>query len=132
MENKIKHLEMIQVVINRLAHNSFMLKGWSVILVSALFALSASNSCMQFVLLIWFPALVFWGLDAYFIRQEKLFRKLYDKARKINEAEVDFSMETSSVAKDVDSWLCVLFSKTLLPFHGVIIITILTVSTFSL
>ena len=34
-----KHLELIQGVINRMASNSFQLKGWSVVLVSALFAL---------------------------------------------------------------------------------------------
>ena len=39
MNNKHKHLELIQGVINRLSTNSFLLKGWSVVLVSALFAL---------------------------------------------------------------------------------------------
>ena len=39
-----KHLELIQGVINRMAGNSFHLKGWSVVLVSALFALAASNA----------------------------------------------------------------------------------------
>jgi len=37
MENKIKHLEMIQGVINRMASNSFALKGWAVTLVSGIF-----------------------------------------------------------------------------------------------
>jgi len=32
---------MIQAVINRMASNSFLLKGWTVMLVSALFALAA-------------------------------------------------------------------------------------------
>jgi len=30
MENKIKHLEMLQNVIARMASNSFIIKGWSV------------------------------------------------------------------------------------------------------
>ena len=34
MEKKIKHLEMIQGVINRMAGNSFALKGWSVTLIA--------------------------------------------------------------------------------------------------
>ena len=42
-ERKLKHLEMIQGVINRLAANSFMLKGWSVFLISALFVLAARD-----------------------------------------------------------------------------------------
>ena len=39
MDAKHKHLELIQGVINRLAANSFQLKGWSVVLVSAIFFL---------------------------------------------------------------------------------------------
>lgn len=40
-DNKVKHLEMIQAVINRMAQNSFLLKGWSVVLTAAIFALAA-------------------------------------------------------------------------------------------
>ncbi len=48
MEAKLKHLELSQGVINRMAGNSFLLKGWSVTLVSALFALSAKDSNQMF------------------------------------------------------------------------------------
>ena len=37
MDAKLKHLEMIQGVINRMANCSFLLKGWSVTLIAALF-----------------------------------------------------------------------------------------------
>ncbi|WP_373482985.1 hypothetical protein [Acetobacterium sp.] len=40
MENKTKHLEMIQSVISRMAGNSFTLKGWAVTLIAGIFALS--------------------------------------------------------------------------------------------
>ena len=65
-DRKLKHLDFIQGVINRLSTNSFLLKGWSVVLVSALFALSASDSNMKFVVLAYFPAISFWALDGYF------------------------------------------------------------------
>ena len=132
MENKIRHIEMIQGVINRMANNSFLLKGWSVILVSALFALGAKDSNKTFILLAYFPALAFWILDGYFLQQERLFRKLYDKVRGLNEAEVDFSMDTSSVANEVASWCEVVFSKTLRIFHGVIVVTICLVTFISI
>ena len=92
---KQAHLQMIQGVVNRLSHNSFLLKGWSVVLVSAMFALGASESSLLFVLLAYFPAIVFWGLDGYFLRQEKLFRALYDHVRLLAEEEVDYSMDTA-------------------------------------
>ena len=38
MDKKLKHLEMVQGVINRMASNSFMLKGWAVTLVAGIFA----------------------------------------------------------------------------------------------
>ncbi len=94
-EAKLKHLEMIQVVINRMANNSFLLKGWSVTLTAALFALAAKGSNPVFILLAWVPALMFWGLDGYYLRQERLFRKIYDKVRKIkDDSGIDFSMDT--------------------------------------
>ena len=65
MESKLKHLEMIQAVVNRMANNSFLLKGWSVTLVSALLALAAANSDRRFVFVAVLPLLMFWLLDAY-------------------------------------------------------------------
>lgn len=131
MENKIKHLEMIQGVINRMANNSFLLKGWSVVLVSALFALAAKDSNRLYIYLACFPSLVFWVLDGYFLRQEKLYRKLYDKVRSTKESEIDFSMDTSSLIKEVHTWSEVIFSKTLSIFYSGIIMTILFVMWIS-
>ena len=88
MENKRKHLEMIQGVVNRLAQSSFLLKGWSVLLISALFALAASDSQPLFIYLAYFPGFAFWVLDAYFLWQERLFRALYDLVRSLKDEEI--------------------------------------------
>ncbi len=128
MDNKVKHLEMIQGVINRLSHNSFLLKGWSVILVSGLFAFAAKDSNHTFIILAYFPAIVFWLLDGYFLWQERLFRKLYDRVRKMDESKIDFSMRRNTVKTKKDSILCAVFSKTLLPFYGAILATIIIAS----
>ncbi len=105
MINKQAHLEMILGVIDRLSHNSFLLKGWSVVLVSAMFALAAKDSQLLFVYLAYFPAVSFWCLDGHFLRQEKLFRKLYDKVLNISDETIDFSMDTSGITNDVESWM---------------------------
>lgn len=42
-EDLLKHLEFIQYIINRMAKNSFLLKGWTVTIVAAFFALAAQN-----------------------------------------------------------------------------------------
>lgn len=43
-QNKIKHLEMIEAVIERMAKNSFQLKGWAMTLVAAVGALASGTS----------------------------------------------------------------------------------------
>lgn len=127
MGQKEKHLEFIQGVINRMGSNSFILKGWSVTLVAALFALSAKELYLGFVYLSYFPAIAFWILDGYFLHQEKLFRELYNNVRLKKEEEIDFSMDNKPFKKKVASWLCVMFSTTLRIFHGVIIASIIIV-----
>ena len=124
MEKKLKHLEMLQSVINRMANNSFLLKGWSVVLISALFALAAKDSQIYFIYLAYFPSIAFWNLDGYFLWQERLYRKLYDKVRLQDESEIDFSMDTRPVVGEVESWSQAAFSKTLRVFHGAVIGTI--------
>jgi len=111
---------MIQAVINRVSGNSFLLKGWSVVLVSALFALAAGDSERLFLYLACFPAVAFWILDGYFLWRERIFRRLYDRVRTMPEADVDFSMDTSVVRSDERGWGVVMVSKTLLIFHGTV------------
>ena len=95
MENKLKHLEMIQVIINRMSSNSFALKGWAVTLVAGIFALSGKDTEKMYFLVAYIPIIIFWGLDAYYLLQERLYCTLYDAVRMIPDSEVDFSMRTS-------------------------------------
>ncbi len=127
-ERKCKHLELVQGVINRLSTNSFLLKGWSVVLVAALFALSAAESRIEFVFLAFIPVIVFWGLDGFFLCQEKLYRKLYDHVRHQSDKDIDFSMDiTPFKTSDGPNWVKATFSKTLVPFHCVLFASILIV-----
>ncbi|MBK7844140.1 MAG: hypothetical protein IPJ71_10665 [Bdellovibrionales bacterium] len=118
MDTKIKHLEMIQVVVNRMAGNSFLIKGWAVTLVSAIFALAASGSKFEFILICYFALPIFWMLDSYYLHQERAYRGLYESVRTKKESEVDFSMGASAFESGQNSWASSLFSKTLLIFYG--------------
>jgi hypothetical protein len=120
MEAKLKHLELIQGVINRMAGNSFLLKGWSVTLISALFALAAKDSNQFFLYLAYFPCLAFWSLDGYFLWQERMYRKLYQEVAGIAPDLIDFDMNAAKFKNNVDSWFSICFSVTLRLFHGVI------------
>ncbi|MEY3759060.1 MAG: hypothetical protein RIR39_551 [Pseudomonadota bacterium] len=127
MESKLKHLEMIQGVINRMAGNSFLLKGWSVTLTSALFALAAKDSNTFFVYLAYFPCVTFWSLDGYFLHQERLYRKLYQAVSRKQPSEIDFSMNATTFENEVDSWRSTCFSVTLRIFHGTVFGTIVII-----
>lgn len=59
MEEKIRHLEMVQGVINRMAGNSFFLKGWMVTLVTAFFSLSDKDENTVYFLLVYIPIFIF-------------------------------------------------------------------------
>ena len=125
MDEKNKHLEFIQNVITRMNSNSFLIKGWMVTLVSALFALAAKDSDSRYVLTTYIAIPVFWGLDAFYLSQEKQYRALYDEVRK--KSEVDFSMDASAYNSGNNSWIATLFSKTLLALYPVVIVITLIV-----
>ncbi|TPA08282.1 hypothetical protein DXE05_24295 [Vibrio parahaemolyticus] len=119
------HLQNIQSNINRLATISFAIKGWSVTLVSAMFALSAQNSNLSFALVAYFPAIMFWLLDSYFLGMERRFVEMYNQAAKglVPLHEIiphNFKSKKACMSSAA-------FSRTLLLFHGSLIATIVIV-----
>jgi len=118
MENKREHLEFIQGVIDRMAGNLFFLRGWTITLIAALFALFVKGANPDYIFVVYFPVTIFWILDGYFLSQERLFRALYNHVRKLDEKEIDFSMDTSKFKKDKkNGWITSMFSDTLLFFY---------------
>lgn len=127
-EHSVKHLELIQSVVTRMAQNSFALKGWAVTLVVAILALGAKESA-KFLLVALLPAVIFWGLDGYYLRQERLFRRLYDAVRKASGSEGDlFSMDTSAYEQDVRGWLRTCWSTTIAWYYGPMVMAILVLA----
>ncbi|CAA6817834.1 MAG: Unknown protein [uncultured Sulfurovum sp.] len=123
-ENKLKHLEFIQNVISRMANNSFLLKGWSLTLIAALFALNKDGLDAKIITIGIFIIFFFWILDAYFLRQERIFRKRYDTVSKLSDDDIDFSMKPDLPIKSDDDIVNVFFSITLNLFYIPLIIAI--------
>ena len=117
MESKLKHLELIQAVISRMASNSFRLKEWTVVLVSAILFLAARENSGDIALIGLVPAVLFWGLDAYYLRQERLYRALYDEVRLQSPTEIDFSMDTRTFTGPRVTWRSSLLSLTLVIYY---------------
>jgi hypothetical protein len=117
MEAKLKHLEFIQNAINRMANNSFLLKGWSVTIVGGLAAFSFKELDRRYVFISIVVISVFWLLDGYYLAQERAFVKLYDVVRRIDVSEIDFGMNSRQF-RGRYGWVRCAFSTTLILFYG--------------
>lgn len=126
-ESKIKHLEFLQNVVARMNSNSFLIKGWTITLVSALFALAAKDANINYVLVSYLAIPMFWILDGFYISQERQYRSLYAEVAAKPEEAIDFSMDASKFNIGNRTWLAGIFSQTLNRFYGVSILVTLTV-----
>ncbi len=117
------YFKIIQGTINRMARNSFLIKGWTVTLVAAIlvFTLSILNIFVLSILI--GISLIFWGLDSYYLRLERLFRGLYNKKVeeykdiKTRKGMELFVMDTTSYREKVDSVMKTMRSDTELCFY---------------
>ena len=114
----VKHLEMVQGVINRLGHNSFLIKGWSMtILAAAILFIARSSIYSEFLILVFVvPIINFWILDGYFLWQERLFRGIYNDVRIKNSTNFEMDIKVQ-LKKPNNKWVNSIFSKTLNIFY---------------
>lgn len=125
--NKIKHLEFIQSTITRMNQNSFQIKGWMITLVSALLALYASSEKVAYILIAIVPVIVFWLLDAYYLQQERRFRGVYNDVAGLSPDDSrinvrEFEMPIQKYQCEKYCYFNVLFSRTIFPLYGIVIV----------
>jgi len=131
--DKIKHLEFIQNIINRMNTNSFQIKRMTVTIVAALLAVYASTSSVLFLYVPIIPTLLLWFLDSYYLQQERKFRGVYNDVtglKKIIEVK-PYEMPIHKYTKKIDnqfSFWNVFFSKTIFwLYFSIIFIIIFTI-----
>jgi len=126
-EYMFKEIGLIEKIISRLASNSFMLKGWTVTLVVATLLLKGTK---YQVLIAAIPLLMFWGLDAYFLRKERMYRELYKWviANRLKSDEYLLDMKTERFKKDVSSLIMTMVSATIGCFYGSIVVLLIAYS----
>lgn len=90
-----KHLDFIQLTITRMAANSFLLKGWTVTLVAAILAFVSKDGKPMAGLIGLVPAIVFWILDAFYLKQERAYRDLYNEVRQKDPVQVDYDLDAT-------------------------------------
>ena len=108
-------LNMIQGVINRLAGNSFLLKGWTVTLFAALMGLASADSNRDFALIATFVVIVFGTLDAYYLALERSYRQLFVEQAARTDAN-SWKLSVGGVGRaDI---VCALRSPSIWAIHG--------------
>lgn len=98
---RVEHLKLIQAVVDRLARSSFAVKSIAAASSGALVAFTASTDSPVSALA-GFAILSLWLLDAFFLKRERGFRRLYDSVRQNPPSEHGhasyFAMEVPSSA----------------------------------
>src|SRR3990172_11626640 len=118
-----KEIDLIQACITRMASNSFLLKGWAISIIAVVLALAdkaINPALLSSILLI--PLLSFWYLDAFFLRTEKMYRKMYEwilEKRKNDDTTYLYDLNPHRFKKEVDSSWKVMWSVTLRCFYGI-------------
>ena len=113
-EARRQHLEFLQSVINRQAGNSSLVKGWSLTVAGVVYGYSVQRHAWSAALAGATVLVAFWWLDGFHLRQERLFRALYDQARLPDSPVELYSMDTRPYQVQArSSWREVLLSPTL-------------------
>ncbi len=95
-EARLKHLDMLQSVIGRLGTNGFVIKGWAITVAGAFFGFAVSERDWGLAAASVIPTVLFWFLDAYFLRAERLFRSLFARVRSATRTEAFFMDATGA------------------------------------
>lgn len=124
-EYMLKEIDIIQDIIKRMAFNSFMIKGWAITLVVVTLLLKGTEKYQVWIAFI--PLIVFWFLDAYFLWQERMYRKLYEWVinNRLKTEEYLFDMNAYRFKDKVQSRVRIMFSITLGWFYGSIAILVI-------
>ena len=117
-EKIMAHLPMIMGIINRMAACSFVVKAFSILfmLVGVWTIIDPLVPSYGF-LAVHIPICMMWWLDGFYLGQERLFRKVYDRERTMPNTTYD--MSPAEFMNDSDSSQgIVMFSQTLIVFHA--------------
>lgn len=128
----VDEIKIIQDVIKRMADNSFKIKGWAVTLIVITLIFKGKSSTSY--LLAFLPLFSFWILDTYYLRTERIYRKLYEWVVKnrLKSDEYIFDLNPKRFEKDVDSYLKTMFSISLRMFYGGLLVLLLFISCLDL
>ncbi len=128
-EFMIKEIDIIQDIIKRMANNSFKIKTYTIVIISLIFIL---NGLKYKILISYIPLFIFWFLDAYYLWQERLYRRLYNWVinNRLKTDEHLFDMNAYRFKKEEQTKVRIMFSITLFWFYGTLFLLTLVYTLF--
>ena len=145
-----KEIDLIQSCINRMTQNSFVIKGWLIALVAVILALLPEKFNVIFLCVVCLMLILcLWYLDAFFLKTEKLYRWKYNWVIKnrMNSDEFIFDLNPhnsktwlkslnddtqNSIPKKEPSICRTMFTKTLIPLYGILMLTVVIIFIINL
>lgn len=124
LDAKLKHLEMIQDIVNRLASNSFVFKGWAATVIAGISAFAAKDTSRRIMLVALLATILFWLSDAYYLSLERRYRDLYQHVANLPNDKINFSMKLLDNHK-FQAWFKALYSEILIIFYGLAAVLII-------
>lgn len=140
-----KEIDLIQSCINRMAQNSFIVRGWAITLITFALALISKSVDLKLlcgILLV--VAVCFWYLDAFFLKMERLYRWKYEWVIANRQQNETFLFDLNPYNKDMwgqdkqgnerkePRMIAVMFSKTLIPIYITLIFLEIALFAYSL
>ena len=113
-EFRIKYLEFVQCVINRMNKCSFIIKAWGMTFISAFYGVVLSHDATSFrgnkLLFAIVILCLLWCSDSYYLYLEKGYRGLYDAVIG-NKLSRDFDMSIPNDARGYKMFVRAMFAK---------------------
>ena len=132
-EENVKHLEWILGIVTRMNGNSFLIKSWCLTIAAATYGFAVNRVDWRLTAIGMLAVHGFWLLDTSYLRQERLFRLLYDHVRLNTRAVPRFSMTTTRYQdREVARYQRVFWSLTLTLFYGMLLAVGLVVFTLTI
>lgn len=129
-DTRLKHLELINNVIDRLSHKSFLVKSWSITAVTAILAFGIDKEDFR-IFIVGVPvACVFWYLDTQYLWLENVFRELYKSVLKKEIKPMD--MDISGHKCKVNWWVIFRRPTIWVVYFFEILILILSIIYFTI
>ena len=141
-EELFKYIDLLQSCISRMAKDSFMVKGWAASFVVSVMVYLLKDGAPWFcIIFLAVPVVVFWKLDAFFLRTERCYRLMYEYLIGLKEKPENWKLYDLNPARYSNNLLRkdkngneklvsefdVMWSKTLWPFYLIPVLVLVVI-----